>query len=101
LKREDLKTARVALTEKRETTGPTSQIRLTAERKEINADGEDVAILTIEALDKQGRAVRRRITSLDSRFRERARCWAWATATRTARKATRSRGGRFSTGWRN
>jgi beta-galactosidase len=52
-----LKDGTVALTEKRETTGPTSQIRLTAERKEINADGEDVAILTIEALDKEGRAV--------------------------------------------
>jgi beta-galactosidase len=45
------------LTEKRETTGPTVAIRLTADRTEINADGEDVAVLKVEALDKEGRAV--------------------------------------------
>ena len=32
-------------------------IRLTVDRTEINADGEDVAVLKVEALDKQGRAV--------------------------------------------
>jgi beta-galactosidase len=32
-------------------------IRLTADRTEIDADGEDVAILKVEALDKEGRAV--------------------------------------------
>jgi beta-galactosidase len=32
-------------------------IRLTADRAEINADGEDVAILKVEALDKEGRPV--------------------------------------------
>jgi beta-galactosidase len=47
----------VVLTEKRETTGPTVAIRLTADRTEINADGEDVAVLKVEALDKDGRAV--------------------------------------------
>ncbi|MGA9670509.1 MAG: beta-galactosidase GalA [Terracidiphilus sp.] len=51
------KGGRVVLTEKRETTGPTIAIRLTADRTEINADGEDVAILKVEALDKEGRAV--------------------------------------------
>jgi len=51
------KDGKVLLTEKRETTGPTVAIRLTADRTEINADGEDVAILTVEALDKEGRAV--------------------------------------------
>jgi len=45
------------LTEKRETTGPTVAIRLTADRTEINADGEDVAILKVEVLDKEGRLV--------------------------------------------
>jgi beta-galactosidase len=45
------------LTEKRETTGPTVAIRLTADRTEIDADGEDVAILKVEALDKEGRPV--------------------------------------------
>ncbi|MGA3370474.1 MAG: beta-galactosidase GalA [Terracidiphilus sp.] len=51
------KDGKVVLTEKRETTGPTVAIRLTADRTEINADGEDVAILKVEALDKEGRAV--------------------------------------------
>jgi beta-galactosidase len=51
------KGGKVVLTEKRETTGPAASIRLTADRAEINADGEDVAILKVEALDKQGRPV--------------------------------------------
>jgi beta-galactosidase len=51
------KAGNVVLTEKRETTGPTVAIRLTADRTEINADGEDVAVLKVEALDKEGRAV--------------------------------------------
>ena len=45
------------LTEKRETTGPAVAIKLTADRTEIDADGEDIAILKVEALDKDGRAV--------------------------------------------
>ena len=49
--------AQVALTEKRETTGPAASIRLTADRTNIDADGEDVAVLKVEALDKQGRFV--------------------------------------------
>ncbi len=51
------KGGQVVLTEKRETTGPAVAIRLTADRTEIDADGEDVAILKVEALDKEGRAV--------------------------------------------
>jgi beta-galactosidase len=51
------KDGKVVLTEKRETTGREESIKLTADRTEINADGEDVAILRVEALDKQGRAV--------------------------------------------
>jgi beta-galactosidase len=51
------KDGKVVLTEKRETTGPTVSIRLTADRMEIDADGEDLAILKVEALDKEGRAV--------------------------------------------
>jgi len=47
----------VVLTEKRETTGAPVAIRLTADRSEINADGEDVAILKVEAVDKDGRPV--------------------------------------------
>ena len=51
------KDGKVVLTEKRETTGPTVAIRLTADRTEIDADGEDLVILKVEALDKEGRAV--------------------------------------------
>jgi beta-galactosidase len=51
------KNGKVALTEKRETTGPAVAIRLTTDRTEINADGEDVAIVKVEVLDKDGRAV--------------------------------------------
>ncbi|MGA7832500.1 MAG: beta-galactosidase GalA [Terracidiphilus sp.] len=51
------KDGKVVLTEKRETTGEAVAIRLTADRSEIDADGEDVAMLTVEALDKDGRPV--------------------------------------------
>jgi beta-galactosidase len=51
------KDGKVVLTEKRETTGPTVAIRLTADRSEIDADGEDVAILMVETLDSLGRPV--------------------------------------------
>jgi beta-galactosidase len=51
------KHGKVVLTTKRETTGPTVSIRLTADSTEINADGEDVSILKVEALDKEGRPV--------------------------------------------
>jgi len=51
------KDGKVALTEKRETTGLAAAIRLTVDRAEIDADGEDVAILTVEVLDKEGRPV--------------------------------------------
>jgi beta-galactosidase len=51
------KGGKMALSEKRETTGPAVAIRLTADRTEIDADGEDLAILKVEALDKEGRPV--------------------------------------------
>ena len=51
------KGGKVVLTEKRETTGPAASIRLTADRAEIDADGEDIAIVKVEALDKDGRPV--------------------------------------------
>ena len=51
------KDGKIVLTEKRETAGPAVAIRLTADRSEIDADGEDVAVLKVEALDKEGRAV--------------------------------------------
>ncbi len=51
------KNGKVVLTEKRETTGPATALRLTADRTEIDADGEDVAVVKVEALDSEGRAV--------------------------------------------
>ncbi|MGC1645748.1 MAG: beta-galactosidase GalA [Candidatus Sulfotelmatobacter sp.] len=51
------KDGRVVLTEKRETTGGPETIRVTADRTEINADGDDVAVLKVEVLDKEGRAI--------------------------------------------
>jgi beta-galactosidase len=52
-----LKDGKVVLSEKRETTGSPGSVRLTADRTEINADGEDVSVLKVEVLDAQGRLV--------------------------------------------
>jgi len=51
------KDGKVVLTEKRETTGGPVGIKLTTDRTEINADGEDVAVLTVEVLDQEGRTI--------------------------------------------
>ncbi len=40
-----------------ETTGEATQIQLLPDRKTINADGQDVAVFTVAALDPQGRRV--------------------------------------------
>jgi beta-galactosidase len=40
-----------------ETTGGATQIQLTPNRSAINADGEDVSVFTVSALDAQGRVV--------------------------------------------
>ena len=42
---------------KAETAGAAAQIRLAPNRKTINADGEDVSVFTVSAMDAQGRAV--------------------------------------------
>jgi beta-galactosidase len=51
------KDGKVVLTDKRETTGPAAAIQLSADRKEINADGRDLAVIKVEGLDKEGRLV--------------------------------------------
>jgi beta-galactosidase len=51
------KDGKLALTEKRETSGPVVSLRLSADRTTINADGEDLAMLTVDAVDSAGRAV--------------------------------------------
>jgi len=40
-----------------ETTGEATALRLTADRSTINANGEDVSVFTVSAVDAQGRAV--------------------------------------------
>jgi len=52
-----IKNGKVVLVEKRETAGKPASIRLTADRTEINADGEDLTVLRVEVLDKDGRTV--------------------------------------------
>jgi len=51
------KDGKVVMVEKRETTGKIASIKLTADRMEIDANGEDVANVRVEALDPQGRLV--------------------------------------------
>jgi beta-galactosidase len=51
------KDGKLALTEERSTTGPAVALRLAVDRAEIEADGEDVGVLTVSAVDSQGRAV--------------------------------------------
>jgi beta-galactosidase len=51
------KDGNLAQTVERETTGPAVALRLKTDRTEIDADGEDVTILTVSAMDSQGRAV--------------------------------------------
>jgi beta-galactosidase len=48
---------KLVLTEKRETTGTIAALRLTPDRTTIDADGEAVAVLRVEALDAQGRTL--------------------------------------------
>lgn len=49
------KDGKVMMTEKRETVGASSKIVLLPDRSTINADGEDVAMITVEVQDAQGR----------------------------------------------
>jgi beta-galactosidase len=52
-----LKNGGVVLTDKRETTGEPESIKLTSDRTEIDADGEDIAVIRVESLDSAGRHV--------------------------------------------
>jgi beta-galactosidase len=51
------KDGKVVLVEKRETTGAPVAIRLSADRMEIDADGQDVAMVRVETLDDKGRSI--------------------------------------------
>jgi beta-galactosidase len=48
---------KVVLTEKHETTGKVETIVLSADRTEIDANGEDIAVIRVEGRDKEGRLV--------------------------------------------
>ena len=48
------KNGKVAMSETRRTTGAAARIVLTAHRNELSADGEDIAIIRVEAVDKDG-----------------------------------------------
>jgi len=89
----------VVLTEKRETTGPAVAIRLTSDRMEINADGEDVAILKVEALDKEGRAVPTAGNLIGFNISGEGKLIGVGNGDPIARRATRNRNGRFSAVW--
>jgi beta-galactosidase len=45
------------MTERRETTGAPVAIKLSADRTAIDADGQDLAMVTVEVTDKEGRLI--------------------------------------------
>jgi beta-galactosidase len=51
------KDGKQVMTAKRETTGPTATLAMSADRTEVSADGEDVAMFAVEVHDAQGRVV--------------------------------------------
>ncbi len=48
---------KLAMTAKRETTGAAAKLVMNADRREVNADGEDVTMFAVEVQDAQGRVV--------------------------------------------
>ena len=51
------KDGKLAMSTKRETTGAAAKLVMNADRREVNADGEDVAFFAVEVQDAQGRVV--------------------------------------------
>ncbi len=51
------KDGKQVLTAKRETTGPAARLVMTSDRREVSADGEDVAMFAVEVRDANGRIV--------------------------------------------
>ncbi len=52
-----LKGGKLAMTAKRETTGPAAKLVMKADRAGVSADGEDVAFFAVEVQDAQGRVL--------------------------------------------
>jgi beta-galactosidase len=48
---------KLVMKEKRETTGPAAKLVMTADRREVSADGEDVAMFAVAVQDAQGRVM--------------------------------------------
>jgi beta-galactosidase len=51
------KDGKLAMTAKRETTGPAAKLVMKTDRREVSSDGEDVAMFAVEVQDAQGRVV--------------------------------------------
>ena len=51
------KGGKVVMTTKRETTGPAAKLVMSADRREVSADGEDVAMFSVEVRDARDRAI--------------------------------------------
>lgn len=51
------KDGKLVMTAKRETTGPAAKLVMKADRRDVSADGEDVAMFAVEVRDAQGRIV--------------------------------------------
>jgi len=51
------KSGKIVMTTKRETTGPAAKLVMSADRREVSADGEDVAMYAVEVRDAQDRVV--------------------------------------------
>jgi beta-galactosidase len=51
------KDGKVVMTAKRETTGAAAKLVMSADRQEVSADGEDVAMFAVEVQDAQGRVL--------------------------------------------
>lgn len=51
------KEGRLVMTAKRDTTGPPARLFMRADRQQLAADGEDVAMLAVEVQDAEGRVV--------------------------------------------
>src|SRR5262249_60535122 len=55
LSAKEFKAGQVLLEEKVETAGPPAALLLTPDRQELNADGEDVSLVTVVVVDAQNR----------------------------------------------
>jgi beta-galactosidase len=55
LKAEGVRSGRVVAVDRLITTGAPSALKLTPDRRELSADGQDLAFVTVEAVDEQGR----------------------------------------------